>query len=67
MEIIALTFDILGKIMVAYTALAVHHRVRKEHTIDAAVFRIMRWEQLVGVAGIIFMVLGYLLHISLAV
>lgn len=63
MEIIASTLDILGKVMVAYTALAVHSRVRKEHKIDKAVFRAMRREQLIGIAGIIFMVGGYFLHI----
>lgn len=63
MEILASTLDIIGKVMVAYTALAVHHRVRKEHKIDRAVFRAMKWEQLVGIAGVVFMVLGYLIHL----
>ncbi|MBI2640309.1 MAG: hypothetical protein HYW91_00265 [Candidatus Sungbacteria bacterium] len=63
MEIIALTLDIIGKVMVAYTALAVHRRVRKEHKIDKAVFYAMKREQLIGITGIIFMVLGYILHI----
>lgn len=65
MEILALTIDIIGKIMVAYTALAVHNRVRKEHTIDTAVFRAMKREQLIGIAGIMFMVLGYIVRVFL--
>lgn len=63
MEVLALTLDITGKIMVAYTALAVHNRVRKEHKIDGGVFRAMKREQMIGVAGIIFMILGYVLHL----
>lgn len=63
-EFIALTLDIIGKVMIAYTALAVHARVRKEHKIDTAVFKIMKWENTVGVVGIIFMIAGYLIRIS---
>lgn len=67
MEILASTLDILGKVMVAYTALAVHGRVRKEQKIDASVFSAMKWEKFVGMAGIVLMVLGYLLHLSIKV
>lgn len=63
MEIFASTLDIVGKVMVAYTALAVHGRVRKEQKIDASVFRAMKWEKISGVTGIILMILGYLLHL----
>ncbi|MDP2695954.1 MAG: hypothetical protein Q8O87_01735 [bacterium] len=63
MEILALTLDIIGKVMVAYTALAVHHRVRNEHKIDGAVFKIMKREMIVGVLGIATMIAGYVFHI----
>lgn len=66
MEIIASTLDIVGKVMIAYTALAVHGRVRKEQKIDRSVFRAMKREKIIGVGGIILMVLGYLLHFSIA-
>lgn len=65
MEISALTLDILGKVMVAYTALAVHGRVRKEQKIDALVFRAMKWEKIIGIAGIVLMIFGYFLHLSI--
>ncbi len=65
MEVFALTLDIIGKVMVAYTALAVHHRVRKEQKIDASVFRAMRWEKTSGIAGIVLMILGYIAHLSI--
>lgn len=63
MENLAFTLDIIGKIMVAYTALAVHDRVRQEHKIDRAVFRVMKREKTIGLAGIIFMLAGYIIHI----
>lgn len=49
--------------MVAYTALTVHGRVRKEQKIDMAVFRAMKWEKAAGVIGIVFMIAGYIVHI----
>ena len=63
MDIFASTLDIIGKVMIAYTALAVHRRVWKEHKIDKTVFHIMRREQLIGILGIILMVSAYFLHI----
>lgn len=65
MGIFASTLDILGKVMVAYTALAVHGRVRKEQKIDTFVFHAMKWEKIIGVAGIILMIIGYLIHLSI--
>jgi len=64
METLALTLDIIGKVMIAYTALAVHSRVRKEAKIDTSVFRAMKREKNMGIMGIIFMVAGYIIHIS---
>lgn len=63
METLALTFDIIGKVIIAYTALAVHHRVWKEHKIDKMVFRIMRRERVIGILGMVLMVSAYFLHI----
>ena len=40
--------DVVGKLMVAYTALLVHVRVRKEHRIDKKVFAEMKREHRVG-------------------
>jgi hypothetical protein len=34
MEFFGFTMDVIGKIMIAYTAIMVHHRFRKEHKID---------------------------------
>lgn len=63
LELLGFTLDVIGKIMVAYTAIAVHRRVWKEHKIDKAVFATMKNEQVIGIIGIILIVIGYLLQI----
>ena len=63
MELLGLTLEVLGTVMIAYTVLSVHYRVRKEHKIDEAVFKHMRREQTVGIIGIILIIAGYLLQI----
>ena len=61
-EFIGFTLDVLGKVMVAFTAIMVHYRFRKEHRIDERVFRSMRREQLLGIIGIFLIILGFLLQ-----
>lgn len=63
MELLGFILDVIGKVLVAYTAIAVHRRVWKEHKIDEAVFGTMKWEQIIGIAGIILIVIGFLLQI----
>lgn len=63
LTIIAETADIAGKVLVSYTALAVHYRVRHERSIDDRVFRVMRRENTLGVLGISLMVVSYILHL----
>ncbi|MCP6726491.1 MAG: hypothetical protein KJI69_00400 [Patescibacteria group bacterium] len=64
MELIGFTLDIIGKVMIAFTALMVHHRFSKEHKIDEKVFSEMKREKIVGILGILFMILGFLLQLS---
>lgn len=63
LEFIGYTLGTIGKLLIAYTAIMVHHRVRKEHKIDDKVFRMMRMEHVLGLLGISFIVIGYLLEI----
>ncbi len=63
LEFIGFTLDVLGKILVAYTAIMVHYRVWREHKIDEKVFRAMKKESLVGILGVALMVIGYFLQI----
>lgn len=63
MDLLGHTVDVIGKIMVSYTAIAVHSRVWKEHKIDSKVFVEMKRERIVGILGIVLIILGYFLQI----
>ena len=49
--------------MVAFTAIAVHHRFLKEHKVDEGVFKAMKRERFIGILGVILMIIGYFLEI----
>ena len=57
----------LGAILVARTALRVHHRVWKEHKIDNHVFTEMHREQKMGIVGIVAMVAGLAVDVVVSV
>ena len=59
---IGFTLDVIGKILIAFTAIMVHHRMLNEHRIDKAVFRSMKREQRVAVVGVLFIIIGYVLQ-----
>jgi len=63
LNILARTLDVAGKLMVAYTAIAVHHRVRKDHKIDKDVIKMMSVEQFFGALGILLIISGYLIDV----
>ncbi len=54
------TLDLLGSLLIAYTVIMVHYRFWQEHRVDRKVFLEMRREQIIGVAGVVFMLAGYL-------
>jgi len=62
-EFLGFTIDLIGKVMVGFTAIMVHHRVWKEHRIDEAVFKEMRREQFIGLIGVALIIAGYVLQI----
>jgi hypothetical protein len=62
-ENIALTFEAIGTLLIAWAALSVHHRVLNEHKIDAKVFRTMSVEQKLGGLGILMITIAYLLNV----
>jgi len=57
------TLDLIGSLLIAYTAIMVHYRFRKEHKVDMKVFREMRREQMIGIFGVIFLLIGYFIKI----
>lgn len=61
-EFIGETLDVLGKVLIALTAIAVHDTVMKEHQIDAAVDKTVRKEHVLGFLGITFIIVGYVLR-----
>ncbi|MBI4114490.1 MAG: hypothetical protein HY445_01455 [Candidatus Niyogibacteria bacterium] len=63
LEFIGFTLDVIGTIMIAYTAIKVHHRFWEEHKVDELVFKAMKREQIIGIAGIILIIIGFLLQI----
>ena len=69
MEVVALSalvgfvFDMAGKIMIAFTAVMVHHRFWKEHKVDERVFSAMKRERLIGIWGIVLILIGFFLQL----
>jgi len=57
------TIDVIGKVMVAYTAIMVHHRFWQEHRVDDKVFRTMRRERIFGIIGLVLIIIGYFLQV----
>lgn len=64
--IIGATFDVIGKILIGITVLRVHKHIIADHKIDKPVLVEMRREQMLGALGILFIVIGYLIHIFIS-
>lgn len=56
------TLDVVGKVLVAYTAIMVHYRFWQEHKVDEKVFVAMKRELLIGMLGIVLIIVGYFLQ-----
>ncbi len=63
LEFVSTIFEFIGTILVAFTALKVHHRMLMEHKIDTHVFRAIKREQIIGVIGIALIVTGFFVDI----
>lgn len=63
MELLGHSLDSLGKIMIAFTVLRVHHRVWREHKMDKKVFAEMKTEQTIGILGILLIIAGFILQV----
>ncbi len=59
---VGLTLDTLGKIILGITVLLVHRGIAKEQKINSKVLQIMGGEQTLGITGIAFIILGYILQ-----
>lgn len=67
MQIIGYTLDLFGKLLIAFTAIMVHHRVQQEHKIDKQVFDEMKKEKVLAMIGILLMIIGYFFHLIPAI
>ena len=64
-EVIGLTFDVLGKVLLGLAVLKVHAKLSKDHKIDCAVIKTIKYEKTITITGIILIILGYLINIKL--
>lgn len=62
-EIVVLTIDVVGKLLIAFTALRVHHRVLNAHSIDRKVFASMKREQVLGIFGMGLVLFAYIIEV----
>jgi hypothetical protein len=62
-EFWSVTFDFLGKFMIAATALLTHRRMIIEKKLDDLVFKDLRLEVSIGFLGVIFLIVGYALKV----
>ncbi|MCA9308395.1 MAG: hypothetical protein R3B92_02705 [Patescibacteria group bacterium] len=63
LAILGSILDIIGKVTIGYTAIAVHNRVWQEHKIDEAVFKEMKHERQVAFIAVVLMVVGFLMQL----
>lgn len=63
MELIGLSIRTLGEVLIGYTAIRVHWRFWKEHTVDEKVFSEMKSEQTIGIVGIALLLIGFTLEV----
>ena len=61
---VALTLETTGTLMIAWAALAVHHKVRVESKIDQQVKKIIHKEEIIVVIGAAIIILSYILQIG---
>jgi hypothetical protein len=62
--VIARTLETIGTLLIALMALNVHHHLLEEHRLDDTVNRSIRREQIVGMIGVAFVVVGFILELA---
>ncbi len=64
-EFWAATFELIGTLLIALSALLVHLKVSKEKAIDRGVIQEINLERYAAIFGIVFLLVGYLFHLKL--
>lgn len=52
-----------GEVLVGFAVVRVHWRVMKEHKIDRAVLQTMKRERVWAIAGILFIIVGFVVEL----
>ena len=65
LDIISLSLEFIGNVIIALTVLRVHQRFLDERKFDRKVIRTMKREQLVAFAGVACLATGFLLRLIL--
>jgi len=60
----AFTLDLIGKILIGVAVIRVHSKVWHEKRIDKKVLRSIKRERWWTYLGILFIIIGWLLHVS---
>lgn len=55
------TFSVIGEVIIGIAVLLVHKHVMREHAIDDDVLKEMKREQVLGMFGILFVIIGYII------
>lgn len=66
-DIVGMILEAIGTICIAIAALSVNRQFLHEHRIDSKVLRTMRYEQIIGIVGIFFVIGGFFLQIMVKV
>ncbi|NCU41144.1 MAG: hypothetical protein EOM19_00270 [Candidatus Moranbacteria bacterium] len=66
-DIIGMILEAIGTICIAIAALSVNRQFLREHRVDGKVLRTMRYEQIIGIVGIFFVLGGFFLQIMVKV
>lgn len=57
-------FEVIGTVLIAYMALAVHEQFRQERKIDRKVFGVIRQEKVLAYTGMMLIIGGFLLRLA---
>lgn len=59
---LGITLSFIGKLLLGVSVVLVHRKITKERRIDGIVLMQMKHEQLIAIAGILLMIVGYLVE-----
>ena len=61
-QILALTLEFIGTVLIGIAVLRVHMKIRHEHKIDKKVLRSIKKERRLTIGGLILITIGFILN-----